>query len=281
MYRSRKLLLILDIRMGFSPMKGRAGSTDNFDGPISTVSGSPSKRLKVHEVLQDLKAGLRTKDFMAKYQISLQEFEEVLKNLIRKGLLSKDEFRAWKAHKPLAETTAKAHGAAPPSAGPLSPTGSQTISTFVINEPEKSNSWALQLFSTKRERMHGAQFKVVLHGKKYSFVVERLLYRGPVKLLDSRAPKAGSKEKREQAMDFIARHGWAAYLENRAYAANFDADGMRNTGRARLVLLHCRNETFVAALHTPDPAINLFVGSSLETIRERLSKSVDTSELNF
>ena len=128
--------------------------------------------------------------------------------------------------------------------------------------------------------MPGAQFKVNLHGKKYSFVVEKLLFRGAVKMLESRsADKLGSKGKREEAMEFITTHGWAAYLEQRAYAANFDADGMRISGKGRLVLLHCRNDTFLAALHTPAPAINLYVGGSLENIRRRLAKSVDTSDL--
>ncbi len=241
---------------------------------------SPGKKISIEEILQDLRAGIRTKGFLAKYGISMAEFEGILKNLIRKGLFTKEEFRAWKSRSPVRpeppESPAKPNH--PASRAPQK--GHGTVETFVIKDPEKNNSWALQLFSTKRERMSGAQFKVTLHGKKYAFVVERLLFRGAVKMLESvSAPKPGTKGRREEAMEFITRHGWAAYLEKRAYAANFDADGMRISGKARLVLLHCRNDTFLAALHTPTPAINLYVGGSLDNIRRRLARSVDTSEL--
>lgn len=245
--------------------------------PDPGESVSPGKKISIEEILLDLRAGMRTKGFLAKYGISMTEFEGILKSLIRKGLFTKEEFKAWKARSPV--RTVPPEPTAPPA--PRAPQkGHGTVETFVIKDPEKNNSWALQLFSTKRERLPGAQFKVTLHGKKYAFVVEKLLYRGAVKMLKSGSPpKPGSKGKREEAMEFITRHGWAAYLEQRAYAANFDADGMRVAGKARLVLLHCRNDTFLAALHTPAPAINLYVGGSLDNIRHRLARSVDTSDL--
>jgi len=243
-------------------------------------SGSPSKKISIEEVLQDLRAGLRTKGFLSKYGISMTEFEGILKSLIRKGLFTKEEFRAWKSRTPV-QAVAPEPPPRPNHVGARAPQKDHvSVETFVIRDPEKNNSWALQLFSTKRERMTGAQFKVNLHGKKYAFVVEKLLFRGAVKMLESEsAGSPGSKGKREEAMDYITQHGWAAYLERRAYAANFDADKMRISGKARLVLLHCRNDTYLAALHTPAPAINLYVGGSLENIRRRLAKSVDTSDL--
>ncbi|MDQ7784062.1 MAG: hypothetical protein RDU20_14355 [Desulfomonilaceae bacterium] len=243
-------------------------------------SRSPSKTISIDEVLRDLRAGMRSKSFLEKYGISMPEFEGILKSLIRKGLFTKDEFRAWKARRPVRAAASESQPR-PDHLGSRAPQKEHgNVETFVIQDPEKNNSWALQLFSTERERMAGAQFKVNLHGKKYAFVVEKLLFRGAVKMLESEAARPqGSQKKREEAMEFISRHGWAAYLEQRAFAANFDADNMRISGKARLVLLHCRNETFLAALHTPAPAINLYVGGSLDNIRRRLAKSVDTSDL--
>jgi hypothetical protein len=123
---------------------------------------------------------------------------------------------------------------------------------------------------------------VNLHGKKYAFIVEHLVFRGQVSMRAAAAPrKSGSLDKREDAVKFISQHGWAAYLENRAFSANFGNSGMAAANKARLVLLHCRNNTFLAALHTPAPAVNLYVGSSLENILSRLSKNIDTSDLRF
>lgn len=239
-----------------------------------------SKQIRADEILADIQAGLRTKDFLAKYQLSMQEFEEVLRSLIRKGLLSREEFRDWKARRPVADAGAASGDHDEETAkAPLS--SGRTVSTLVIDDPERNNSWALQLFSTSRDRLPGARFKVMMHGKRYSFVVERILFRGPVQMLESAAPRPASKEKRDQALEFISRHGWAAYLENRAYAANFDLDGMREAGKARLVLLHCRNQTFVAALHTPMPAINLYVAGSLQALLKRLAKTIDTRSVDI
>lgn len=262
-------------------MNSRDDVTENHQKPLFNGPSSSRKKPDPGQILEDLRAGFRTRHFLATYGLSMQEFEIILKDLIRKGLFTKEEYKNWKSHRlppKVAETNA------PTPSGPQNISqlaGHKTVSTYVIPEPEKNNSWALQLFSTDRNRMAGAGFKVVLHGKKYAFVVERLLFRGPVDMVRSKAPRPRSKEKREQAMEFIAKYGWAAYLENRAYAANFDEDGMREAGKARLVLLHCRNDTYVAALHTPAPAINLYVGSSLESIRERLARNIDTSQLNF
>jgi len=262
-------------------MSSQDRTSDDLKGSISSGSDPPRKRIDARQILEDLRAGLRTRHFLSTYGLGLQEFEAILKDLIRKGLFSKEDFRAWKARKPTLPANEAKSAESPPASGKSDRASARTVTTYVIPDPEKNNSWALQLFSTRRDLMPGANFKVMLHGKKYSFVVEKLLFRGPVRMLESKAPKPRSKEKREQAMEFIAKYGWAAYLENRAYAANFDKDGMRESGKARLVLLHCRNETFVAALHTPAPAINLYVGGSLQTIRERLANSIDTRDLAF
>lgn len=262
-------------------MNSKEGTTDGFEQSPSSEAPAWQSRVDPQRILNDLRAGLRTRHFLTTYGFTIQEFEAVLKDLIRKGLFSKTDFKEWKARKPAAPASPEPPVPAAPAVGPSHRGGDRTVSTYVIPEPEKNNSWALQLFSTSRERMSGASFKVILHGKKYSFVVEKLLYRGPVQMLESKAPRPRSQEKREQAMEFIAKHGWAAYLENRAYAANFDRDGMREAGKARLVVLHCRNQTFVAALHSPTPAINLYVGSSLDSIRERLASSIDTKILKL
>jgi hypothetical protein len=238
--------------------------------------GSSVKEIKVEEILADMRTGMRTKEFLTKYGIELAEFQEILKQLIRQGLLSKDEFKAWKAHRPV---EAKAQDIDP---GYEDRPVSSNIVTYVVSDPEKKNHWALSLFSTKRENMKGAEFKVNLQGKKYSFVVEEMLYRGPVRMRQKKAAKSvDAQTKRQEAIDFISKHGWAAYLENRAFTANFSDDETDFTGKARLVLLHCRNETYLAALHTPAPAINLYVASSLDKIRQRLSRNVDTASLNL
>jgi len=245
-------------------------------------TNTSAKGITAEDILQDLRAGLRTREFLSKYGLTLGQFEELLKSLIRKGLLTKDEFRAWKAHR-LGPNSARTK----PDGREVSPVPqqdkpNQNVETYIIKQPEMNNSWALQLFSTDRDKMKGAQFKVNLHGKKYSFVVEQMLFRGQVEMLPSGdAGRFGERAKREQAMEFIARHGWAAYLESRAMEANLGEPGPEPRKKARLVLLHCKNHTFLAALHTPAPAINLYVGSSLEKIYGRLAKSVDTSILDL
>ncbi|MBI5572880.1 MAG: hypothetical protein HY914_23250 [Desulfomonile tiedjei] len=253
-----------------------------FDEFTPQAEKSVSKRVTAEDVLADLRAGLRTKHFLEKYGLSLAEFEKLLRDLIVKGRFTKEEFRRWKEHRP----------ASPPPAAPKRPvlevesatrTGSDNVTTWVINDPERNNSWALQLFSIKRESIRGARFKVNLHGRKYAFVVEQLLFRGQISMFGEDAPDESKvKDRRDDAVKFIAQHGWAAYLERRAFTANFEREAAAGPRKkARLVLLHCRNETFLAALHTPTPAISLYVGSSLQNVLNRLGKSVDTSELNL
>ena len=253
-----------------------------FESP-SDQERTLSKRVRVDEVLADLRAGLRTKGFLAKYGLSMPEFEYLLKKLIRKGLFTKDEFTAWKARRPSPSTEPQEYRTGQESAAAAERDPSrQGIVTYVIKDPEKNDTWALQLFSTQRDQIQGRSFKVNLHGRKYSFVVEELIFRGPVSMLTS-VDRSGpeSRGKREKAIEFISAHGWAAYLESRAIEANVDDSENGVTHRARLVLLRCRNNTFLAALHTPAPTINLYVGPSLENIKQRLAKSVDTRTLGI
>jgi hypothetical protein len=252
-----------------------------FDAFTSQADGSGSRKVTAEDLLVDLRAGLRTKHFLKKYGLSLAEFEKLLRDLIINGKFTKEEFRRWKEHRPVP----------PPQATPKRPvleveptrTESDNVTTWVINDPERNNSWALQLFSIKRESIRGAKFKVNLHGRKYAFVVEELLFRGQISMFgEPDADESKVKDRREDAVKFIAQHGWAAYLERRAFTANFQRDAASGPPKkARLVLLHCRNETFLAALHTPTPAISVYVGSSLQNVLNRLGKSVDTSELKL
>ncbi|MGO9122807.1 MAG: hypothetical protein ACLQPD_34960 [Desulfomonilaceae bacterium] len=249
--------------------------------PSESEQGS-ARKVRIDQVLADIRAGLRTKGFLEKYGLTMGEFERLLKKMIRKGILSIEEYTAWKSHRRtdaptaaplLADIDLPSSGAAETKHG---------ITTYVIKDPEKNDSWALKLFSTQRNMMQGAAFKVDLHGKRYSFVVEEMLFRGPVDMLPGVVgSRAGTKDKREEAIEFISEHGWAAYLESRAIDANLSASSAEEPKKARLVLLHCRNNTFLAALHTPAPAINLYVGSSLNNIKARLAKSVDTSSLTL
>jgi hypothetical protein len=245
------------------------------------VAESSERKLKL-DIIRDMRLGLRTKAILHKHQLNLTDFERILKTLIKEGIFTKDEYRAWKSNR------------GPGTIGPSIPETrvkdiyptkkGKVVETYVIEDPEKNHAWALQLFSTKKEAMKGANFKVILHGKKYSFTVEDMVYRGAVNMLEgySKEQKSESKDRREEAMDFIAKHGWAAFLEAKAFEANFGEDEVEDTPQqARLVVLHCKHDTFLAALHTPSPAISFYVSSSLESVIERLSKSVDTSHLHI
>jgi hypothetical protein len=233
-------------------------------------------KIRTDDLLRDFSAGLRTREFLSKYALSMGQFEQIVKQLIRDGMLTKEQFREWKAHRPVSV------GSARRPAEPLeeSVSTASNVETYVIADPEGTNSTALELFSTRRDMMKGAKFKIVLHGKKYSFVVENMLLRGPVAMrTDSREEAVQRKARRDEAVAYISKHGWAAYLENRAFLANFEENGDEAGVRANLVLLHCRNQTYLAALHTPTPAINLYVASSLTSLRQRLSNSIDISEV--
>jgi len=222
---------------------------------------------------------MRTRAFLDKYDIGLEEFQEVLKYLIREGHFSREDFKAWKAHRPTSAAGFK-EPESDEAPDEQSPGRISTIQTFVLSEPEKNHSWALQLFSTKREEMKGARFKVNLQGRKYLFVVEEMLFRGSVYMLEEELESPQDRQRRRQeALEYIGRHGWSAYLENRAFMANVDDGDRGHRKKARLLLLHCRNETFLAALHTPAPAVNLYVASSLEQLHRRLAKSVDVGDL--
>jgi hypothetical protein len=246
-----------------------------FDNKISSA-----------EILAGMRAGMRTKDFLAKYNLKLPEFKQILEEMLRSRALSVDVYKEWKAAKPKPAPAAVPSGAdSVERKEPLTITPSDTthnVATYVITDPEKNNSWALQLFSTPRQKMQGARFKVNLHGKKYLFVVEEMLFRGQVEILPDAAPsKTELKNKREEALQFITQHGWAAYLEQRALEANLGSDRPGPIKKARLVLLHCRNNTFLAAVHIPAPAINLYVGNSLEKVKSRLAKSIDLDQLDI
>ncbi len=264
-----------------------------FEDDKTSAADPSAARLTVEAVLEDLRLGMRTKRFMQKYGISLPEFESLLKMLLRKGLFTKDDFKRWKAARPeLKNIEAPLRPAAedtpsPQAGAQLSPSESapyaknpQTIETFVISDPEQNNSWTLELFSRKREDLRGATFKGALQGKKYMFIIEDLLFRGTIHMMqDAKEPKV----KRQEAMDFISKHGWAAYLERRAFEANFGDDSagpkVRSEKKGRLVVLRCRHDTYLAALHTPTPVINVYVGSSFAKLKARLARNVDISEL--
>jgi hypothetical protein len=270
---------------GSDCMKSPQDPREDIEESISSRSETPRQQVNVRDVLDDLRAGLRTRAFLTKYGITLPEFEDILKSLIRKGVFSKEDFQTWKEKKrSAAETSGRAQDnlGRDPGDQPSPAKRQPSVATYVIENPEENKSWALQLFSTDRDRMTGAQFKVNLHGKKYFFVVEKMLFRGSVEVItNGTLDETERKKKRDEAMEYITRHGWAAYLENRAFSANFGAESGGSGRKARLVLLHCRNQTFLAALHTPAPAINLYVGNSLENIRQRLAKSVDLAALKI
>ncbi len=250
---------------------------------VTAGSPSGSVKLTVQEVLTDLRSGMRTKGFLVKYGITIAEFESLLKMLIRKGLFSKDEFKTWKSSRPAPVEKSKSSASnTPKSLGSGDSGAGHHIQTFVLSDPEKNHAWALPLFTTKRELLNGATFKATLQGTKYLFVVENLIFRGSVFILEDAGESKTPKSKSEAAIELISKHGWAAYLEQRAIEANLSEKGkIRSHRKARLILLHCQRDTYLAALHTPRPAINLYVGASLEKLKERLARVVDVSEIGI
>jgi hypothetical protein len=257
------------------------------DVHTSEEAESSHQPIRLEDVLKDLRAGLRTRGFLTKYGLEMGEFEQLLKSLIRRRLFTVEEYREWKVKraKPAPDEESRTEGTGTLTESEIQASlekpPQEKVLTYIISEPEKNNSWALELFSTQRDQVRGARFKVNLQGRRYAFVVQEMLFRGQVEMLDSEDLSATElKARRERAMAFIAEHGWAAYLENRAIIANVDHSSPGAVRKARLVVLHCRNDTYVAALHTPAPAINLYVGSSLEKLKARLAKSVDIRILN-
>ncbi|GEM_PF-531194 len=281
----------------------------------SRRSGPPPKQVNAQDILNDLKAGVRTRDFLSKYGFEISEFQSILKRLIRFGSLTREEFNEWKRIKRkktsqksedfeatqefvVAEdfgdqedvqdlhqdSDNRANGKAHPSpagnsAGLLIP---HSMETYIVPVPEKNSAWAMKLFSTDRDRMAGATFNAVIERVEYTLTVEELLFRGEVNLVNKvAAEKADPKKKREEAIDFIYKHGWAAFLESKAIAANFDNEDLGVKSKARLVLLKCPGKTYVAALHTPAPAVSFYVGPSLQFIKDRLAKSVAESDLDW
>ncbi|MFH0824479.1 MAG: hypothetical protein V2B18_17125 [Pseudomonadota bacterium] len=246
-------------------------------------------RIRIEDIVKDLRSGLRTKELLTKYGLGLEQFEQLLVRMIRDGAFSKEEYRRWKARKtsvaPADESGKDTVDVSDTvddldfSAGAPPSSSTTHIDTYVIDQPEKDHPWVLRLFSTKRENIKGAQLKIVLRGQKYSFTAEELIFRGPVEMVDLSGGER--KNRREEALKYISKHGWAAYLEERAFNANFGRETKSQTKKARLVVLACKNNTYLAALHTPTPAVSFYVATTREKIRERLSAAIDISKLEI
>jgi hypothetical protein len=285
-----------------------------------------AKKLNAQDILADINKGLRTRHFLQKYGIDKEEFQHILKRMIRDGILTKEQFKQWKAHRPVEPEPQKAQ--ASESKGTVSTfedtvdmdqlrkqalgdlsllddedpvhqeaaqkeeTAPETkpqkgvpgsVETYVITEPEKNGAWVLDLFATKRDEMEGLRFKARIMGKKYGFTVEKMLFRGPVNIFDNagNAGKPKPRDKREEALNFISSHGWAAYLESRAIEANIEEQNQRQFLAGRLMVLKCMRQTYVAALHSPAPSVSFYVASDLESIKRRLEKNVDMTNVRL
>ncbi len=289
-----------------------------------------TKKVNAQDILADINKGLRTRHFLQKYGMDKEEFQQILKRMIRDGILTKDQFRQWKAHRP--PSTGPSSGVV--ESKPVKPTASAfedtvdmdqirkqalgdlatlddddpimveepkkekeqveepprnqksvpgTVETYVITEPEKNGAWALDLFAAKRDEMEGLRFKARILGKKYAFTIEKMLYRGPVNIFENETTeKPKYKDKREEALHFISSHGWAAYLESRAIEANIGEEtSSQPVQSGRLMVLKCKHQTFVAAVHSPAPSVSFYVASDLATIKERLGKSVDMTSIRL
>jgi hypothetical protein len=256
-----------------SPPTDQDDSLPSFD---QETEAPRAPRIKAEDVLRDFRAGMRTKSFLAKYHLTVEQFEQLLKRLIRERLISKEELLEWKTRRAAQrKRQAEASEADWQERCRLSSPGN--VDTCVIQEPERNGAWVLDLFAMRPEEIEGTRVKVTLHGKKYAFFIEELLFRGQVKIL---GPDAGAKrpmlDNREAALEYIAQHGWAAYLETRAFLANFQDEGDDGKPRqAKLMLLRCKNGAYLAALHTPVPAVNIYVSSSLENLKHRIAAHVD------
>jgi hypothetical protein len=284
-----------------------------------------AKKLNAQEILADINKGLRTRHFLQKYGIEKEEFQHILKRMIRDGILTKEQFKQWKSHRPASEppqaveSEAKSNLSAfedtvdmdqlrKQALGDLATLDDEisapepetkkaekqeqdttpqkgvpgSVETYVISEPEKNGAWVLNLFATKRDEMEGLRFKARILGKKYAFTIEKMLYRGPVNIFDNDKPdKSKPKNKREEALNFISSHGWAAYLESRAIEANIEEQAEQKFLAGRLVVLKCKHQTYVAALHSPAPSVCFYVASDLEAIKRRLAKTVDLTNIRF
>lgn len=288
-----------------------------------------AKKVSAQDILADINKGLRTRHFLQKYGIDKEEFQQILKRMIRDGILTKDQFRQWKAHRPpssgpssevieskptkpsasafedtvdmdhirkqalgdlatlddddpiMAEEPAKEKEEEDAPKNQKGVPGS--VETYVIPEPEKNGAWALDLFATKRDDMEGLRFKARILGKKYAFTIEKMLYRGPVNIFENeKEEKPKVKNKREEALQFISSHGWAAYLESRAIEANIGEEtSSQKVQSGRLMVLKCKHQTYVAAVHSPAPSVSFYVASDLDTIKERLGKSVDMTSIRL
>ncbi len=247
------------------------------------MTDSASKKIRLDEIARELREGKRTKHFLGKYGLTLPVFEELLKRVIREGYFSRDEFSAWKARKPMPQSSGGKRNDS--ASAPVLTLRSKPddVDTHVISESDEDSATVMKLFSVKREKLKGLRFKVSLGGRKYGFTVEDVVHRSPVDMLQAVPVARGKvpmKKRQEEAVEYIAKHGWAAYLENRAFLANFEDDASAATSRkAKLVVVFCTSESFVAALHTPTPAINFYVAGSLADIKNRLSKIINTAPL--
>lgn len=257
-----------------SPPLDQDESLPSFD---QEAESPQTARIRAEEVVKDFRAGMRTKTFLGKYNLSVEQFEHLLKRLIRERLITKDEVLAWKTRR-AAQRKQEVDGLEDQwveRGGEGSP---GSVETCVIHEPERNGAWILDLFSKNAEEIAGTRVKVALHGKKFAFFIEGLLFRGQVKILGA---ETGAKplrlDRREEALEYIAQHGWAAYLETRAFLANFGEEERQDDKprHARLILLQCKNGAYLAALHTPAPAVNIYVSSSLVSIKQRISAHVD------
>lgn len=257
-----------------SPPMDQDESLPSFDQEVVSAQDA---RIRAEDVVNDFRAGMRTKTFLTKYNLSVEQFEQLLKRLIRERLITKDEVLAWKTRR---AAQRKQEADVPEDQWEERRGGSShsSVETCVIHEPERNGAWILELFSKDAEEIEGTRVKVALHGKKFAFFIEELLFRGQVKILGAQsASKHVRLDKREEALEYIAQHGWAAYLETRAFMANFGQDDQEDDKprQARLMLLQCKNGAYLAALHTPAPAVNIYVSSSLENIKQRISAHVD------
>jgi hypothetical protein len=230
----------------------------------------------IDDILEDMSAGKRTKAILADYNLSVKQLAVMLQQAISDGLLTKSELKQWRENRSVALSTIRVVESL---AGDLDP-GTEAVeleqATFVVAENDNNWEQALRLFNSEKSSLVGAHFTLTTNLRYHSFVVDKVLFRSKVPMVKKR--QRPPSKKAEDAMEFIATHGWEAYLEDRAFAANFERFEPSEK-KATLAVVRCKDGMFLAAVYTGGRDVNFYAEATQSKLKNRLSSIIDTSKL--
>lgn len=248
--------------------------------PVERIRRRPEVSSKVLEIVEDIRSGKRTREILSSRNLKMDEAARLLRTAVSQGLISTDELKAWKERN--VSTVATVRLAATVAAEldePVQRFGGG-METFIIPHHAIRRTGAVKLFRGKAEEIKGTELKVGTGGSLTTFVVNGVLFRGIVPILDHTEENSESFDSKcNDAADYIAEHGWSAYLEARVFAANFDT-GRKPPQKGRLALVHGKEENCLAALMTAEGNIKVIVGPSPTNVVDRLSVSIDKEKLS-